>query len=341
MLIRLIISWVLLSCFSSLVLAQSWSSPSTSVRLRIPANAIPDLKGKGWRCKYGFKETAGTCKRIILPANAAFNKRGTGWQCSVGYERVGNRCVMNRASASARVGASSDKWQCRKGYKLVSGVCKRVMMPENAEFSHTAKKGWQCRQGYVPRGGKCAQANLPTNAYWQDEGLGIWACREGFFRSGRRCINHPIPKYAQPSDNAPLGYRCRFGYRNSGGQCIKIEVPRNALLTADGNSWDCNLGFERRGRRCVPIVRRTTYLKNEYFTDTALCGKTSTRTVTGVCSGSYVMGSVVMCSKNQFFKGEIFYPDKKYRANIKGKRLANGQFVANDTLGNYCEVGVN
>lgn len=341
MLIRLIISCLLLSWSLGLPAAQPWAGQSSSAQLRIPFNAVPDLRGKGWRCKYGFKETGRACERIIPPANAALNRRGTDWDCRGGYERVGNRCVIKHASLGARVTLTPDQWQCREGYTLISGGCKRLLIPNNAEFNRRMKKGWQCRQGYVPSGTGCVRVNLPTNAYWQDERKGLWACRKGFFRSGRRCIDYPIPKYAEPYDSSPLGYRCRFGYRNSAGQCVKIEVPRNALLTSDGNSWECHVGFERRGRRCLPIVRRTTYLKNEYFTDTMLCGKTFTRTVTGNCGGTYVMGTIKMCSKNQFFKGEIYYPAKKYRSNIKGRQLRSGVFVANDTLGNYCEVGYN
>lgn len=341
MLMRLTVALLFLCSAWQVAAKDLWPGQSQGALPRLPANAVVDAQGKGWRCKYGFRLSGGVCRQIIPPANAGLNSRGDDWVCQASYERVGNRCVAKYGSLGSRINVTDGQWRCREGYKLVGGVCKRILMPENAEFNRRLKNGWECREGYARRGLGCAKVDLPRHAYWQDAQKGLWACQKGYFRSGQRCIDYPIPKYAEPSDTEPLGYRCRFGYRNSAGQCVKMEVPRNAMLTSDGNSWECNVGYERRGRRCFPIVYRTSYLKNEYFTDTMLCGKTYTRTVTGSCGGTYVMGTIRLCSKNQFFKGEIYYPVKKYRSHIKGKQLQTGLFVANDTLGNYCEVGLN
>jgi hypothetical protein len=305
----------------------------------MPANAVHDSPGKGWRCRFGFRKSRDGCQRIIPPANGALNRRGDGWVCRAMYERVGNRCIAKQVPLGARIVPGVDSWQCRRGYKMVAGICRRVLLPKNADYDKTS--GWQCQKGYHRRGAGCERSVLPANARWQDQKKGLWECRKGYFRSGRRCISHPIPQYAQPSDTEPLGYRCRHGYRSVGGQCVKLEIPRYAMLTSDGNNWECMLGYQRRDRRCVPIAYRTTYLKNEYFTDTMLCGKRRTRTVTGVCGGSYVVGNIQLCSKNQFFKGEIYYTYKKYRSEINGKQLQTGMYTANDTLGNYCELGLN
>jgi hypothetical protein len=324
------------------VLASSaWDRPTGLLRPHLPANAMPEAHGKAWRCKYGFEETGGRCQKIIVPAHAALNSRGDDWQCRPAYQRVGNRCEANHRSFGSRVNISAGTWQCRSGYKLVDGVCKLVMLPKNAEFNDASPAGWKCRSGFHRAGIGCKPSHLPRDARWVDRERGLWKCNEGFFRSGRRCVNYPLPKYASPSDTEPLGYECRSSYRNSGGQCVKIKIPRNAKLTANGHDWECRSGFERRGRRCVPIVYRTTYLKNEYFTDTMLCGEKKARTITGVCGGRYVVGSVQLCSKNQFFKGEVFYPADNYSSRIRGKQLKSGAFNASDTLGNYCELGLN
>ncbi|MEJ2680671.1 MAG: hypothetical protein P8144_04080 [Gammaproteobacteria bacterium] len=324
----------------SIALAElPWNTETRGEWPRIPANARPLTVGKGWTCKYGYQEINDRCERIILPANARLMSSGHDWDCNPGYRQVGNACEAVHVPLGGRISPQYDGWECRPGYVLRSGICRRAIIPENARLTGQGSK-WVCEKGYQRHGIACIPSRLPENAYWHDETQGDWKCDAGYFRSSGRCVLYPRPNFAEPLDTQPLGYRCRHGYRLSGGQCVKMELPRFATLDMTGNDWECVQGFKRVRQHCEPLALRTTYVKQEYMTDTSLCGNSYTRSVTGVCGGSYVFGSVKMCSRNQFFVGEVYYPSMKTTTVIRGKQLKTGTYAANDTLGNYCEVGL-
>ena len=41
------------------------------------------------------------------------------------------------------------------------------------------------------------------------------------------------------------------GYYKSGTQCLGVRVPENARLSAYGNSWVCNDGYQKSGNACI------------------------------------------------------------------------------------------
>ena len=109
---------------------------------KIPENASPNSRGKGWECKPGYREVKkGICSAIKIPANAfpTNDSYGRGWECKWGFKHIVNTCKKIVIPPNGYLDANSYDWECLRGFRRASNhndsilkeSCVRIEVPEN------------------------------------------------------------------------------------------------------------------------------------------------------------------------------------------------------------------
>ena len=102
----------------------------------IPANAVAKSYGGGWRCRPGYRESAGACDAIEIPENAYAEKGayGSGWKCRHGFRESDGSCIAVTVPANAYLDpVSGDRWKCDRGFRALEDACVAVAVPAKEE----------------------------------------------------------------------------------------------------------------------------------------------------------------------------------------------------------------
>jgi len=204
--------------------------PGITAQRKTPV-AVPDngyangaAYGKGWECKFGFKQKDERCIKVELPVNAYLNSRGEGWKCERGYRSQDDVCHEIKVPASGYLADSSGTtgWSCKRGYKASRDICEPIAVPANGYLTNSSfGSGWACERGYRETNTNCIAIDVPDNAHLVDKTYGPgWQCARGYFTLDKKA-------------------------------CDKLVTPDNAHLDRSGNAWDCNRPYSRRGDACV------------------------------------------------------------------------------------------
>src|SRR5918992_5032218 len=100
--------------WSSSVIA---AATETSSRTNLPAHAILQPGGYGWKCAHGCRREGEHCVRVHVPQNAFLDYFGDDWKCERGYRREGDRCVQVHVPPHSFLDYSGHAWECEHGYQ--------------------------------------------------------------------------------------------------------------------------------------------------------------------------------------------------------------------------------
>ncbi|MBO6519938.1 MAG: hypothetical protein JJ900_03515 [Rhodospirillales bacterium] len=155
-------------------------------------------------------------------AYATTSDYGKEWACLRGFLERDGKCIPIVVPDNAYLNARGDRWECRRGYRKTRDACELITVPENAFLTKQGYggTGWTCTRGYVAKGNRCQKIIVPANAFLSDSSFGD-------------------------------GWVCERGYKAVENKCIRLSVPDNAHLGYDGDNWECDKPFVRRGDSCV------------------------------------------------------------------------------------------
>jgi hypothetical protein len=223
----------------------------------VPENATARGNGAAWDCDPGYRVDGAKCSGIEIPDNAYPTglSYGRGWACRRGHEEIaGTSCAVIPVPPNAFLRSSGHDWQCARGFRRDGDSCVDIVLPQHAYLTEDwSGSAWACERGFTAEADRCVPIAVPENGYLTDADYGdAWACERGFVAIDGRCDPVAVP------DNAFLdqktygpGWRCERGYETLDDACVRIDLPENAHLDERGNRWSCNRGFRPEDGACV------------------------------------------------------------------------------------------
>jgi hypothetical protein len=89
----------------------------------IAAREAFEVFNKGWRCRPGYRASAGFCMPVLVPRHALLVGYGDRWECERGFRKAGRHCDAVNVPAHGHLDQSGHGWACDVGFQVLSDYC--------------------------------------------------------------------------------------------------------------------------------------------------------------------------------------------------------------------------